>query len=127
MNKLAGAIMKIAKFKLRPEVLERQLGIYLSKEQLARLQTYLDQEIENSYVLQHPYKTGIPTLGIAPLVASSNAYERAKVNLLRGDAKLQEQVRKAQLQKAITDLMSTVGDRLSNDTFDSYKGYKGYR
>ena len=114
MNKLAGAITKIAKLKLSAETLERQLGIILTREQLKKLQAYLDQEIEKSYSLQHPWVTGIPSLGLAPAIAASNAYSTAQTNIIRDYPAINKAIKEAQREKMINDVFQSLADRVTN-------------
>ena len=79
------ALMKIA---LKVKHIEEEFGDYLSHKDEAKAKKLIGKAKEKSFILRHPYLTGIPTLGIAPLIAGSKAKEGIVRNMARSDKKL---------------------------------------
>ena len=96
-NKFTSSRNNISEFskqaKINLEDIENNLGVYIRNKQQ---QESADEEVENAYknsfILRHPYLTGIPTLGIAPAVANISALKKIKHNLLRKHPDLHKHV-----------------------------------
>ena len=92
-------INKYAAVKLNVSRLERRIGgqqtpLYLSDKQEETARKSFKKSKEESFSLRHPWLTGIPTLGIAPAIASTGAYERALDTILRKYPSLAKEKRK---------------------------------
>jgi hypothetical protein len=75
-------LLKQAKLKLTD--IEDDLDMYLrDKSHKSYAKDQIDKAYANSFSLRHPYLTGIPTLGIAPANAKSNALSKIRTNMLR--------------------------------------------
>ena len=58
---------------LRVEDVEDNLGTLLPEQALPWAQGKVEDAVDNSFSLRHPWLTGIPTMGIAPAVAHALA------------------------------------------------------
>ena len=80
--------------KLRIGDIEDELGDYLSDADEARVRKMISKARKKSFSMRHPYLTGIPTLGIAPMIANDKAKSKIIRRLARSDPKLRKQLRK---------------------------------
>ncbi len=88
---------KIAKLTI--DSLEDRLGLYLNDDQEAVARPLIEKQIQDSFALRHPVLTGLPTLGIWPAIAESNATSHVVRQLLKKDPLLREEHQKG-LDKA---------------------------
>lgn len=75
-------------------------GLYGEAEKL------LDERKKESYGLRHPYVTGIPTLGVWPLISIGNAQRKIVAKLMAKHPELAEQYREyadKRYEQSITD------------------------
>jgi hypothetical protein len=79
--------------------IEDDLGMYLSDKEEQRVRDLISTRRSKSFSMRHPLLTGIPTLGIAPMIANANAQEHIIRRLARDSSKMRsriEQARKTQ-------------------------------
>ena len=84
-------LSKIAKL-IDVDKVEDTLGVYLDDIRERKARQLIDQAYDKSFSLRHPFLTGIPTLGLAPLIAAGNAHDAIRRGLLRNDPELRERV-----------------------------------
>lgn len=81
--------------KLDVNDIEDNLGFYLNDKTEKKVRGLINQENANNFALKHPIITGIPTLGIWPLIAKEKAIDNITRKLLRNNTKFQELRNKA--------------------------------
>lgn len=89
----------IKEAKLRVSDVEDDIGTYLSDKDETKVRRLIKEREGKSFALRHPLLTGIPTLGIAPAVAKSNAKEIIIRRMARDDAKLRDKMEKLKRQR----------------------------
>lgn len=107
MGKAEFVFEKLAKI-LTVEDLENTLGFYLADKQEQKARKLLDKEYENRFALRHPWLTGIPTLGIAPAIASSKASDKVIRTLARSD-------------KAFNKALELMKDKKRKEVLENYE------
>jgi hypothetical protein len=95
----AGRLLAKSAWAPTPHDIEQQLGMYLDQQQAGRAEQLGSEAEENSFSLRHPWLTGIPTLGIAPMVAHSNAQQHIVDTLMRNDPTLRRAYQALQEKK----------------------------
>lgn len=105
MDQAEYIIEKIAKLGI--DSTEDVLRQYLSDEQETYARELIGREYANSYAMRHPFITGIPTLGIAPSIATNAAQAnvvrslvRKYPELLTNQNRLAEEARQRRLAEA---------------------------
>jgi len=88
-------MLKKAKARMRVSGVEEHLGVGLDKKEERAARKRLKKSRDRSFVLRHPWLTGIPTLGIAPAVAKDAAYRKAARRMLRNRPSLRKRVERA--------------------------------
>ena len=98
-----GALEKIA---LRPSIggLEDRLGVYLTDPQEEVARGLAEKAEQGSFVLRHPWLTGIPTLGIAPAWAYESAMDKVRRKMIRSDPGLRQSVLDTAEARRVQDL-----------------------
>ena len=95
-------MIKLADF-LDVHHIEDFLDTYLPDELEDLARQYIQEERMKSFALRHPVLTGIPTLGLWPLIAREKAIDRVARKIVRRNAKarkLVEQARQRRIQEA---------------------------
>lgn len=89
-EKTAELLIKIAK-KLNISNFEDDYlgGAMLSDKGESKAKKLYAQKVNDSFVLRHPFLTGVPTLGIAPMMADDSAKSSVARKLIKSDTKLQ--------------------------------------
>lgn len=96
---------KLAKI-LRVSDIEDEIGSYLSDPDEKRVRKLISKKMDKSFVLRHPWLTGIPTLGIAPAVAKGRATDSIVRRLARERANIRSAIeakRNRQRQEYLED------------------------
>ena len=87
MTKIAVAKHLVALLKTAMRVhqhdVENHLDMILDKKHSGHIRRMSEEAKKKSFSLRHPWLTGIPTLGLAPAIAHSNATSRIARDLLR--------------------------------------------
>jgi hypothetical protein len=82
---------KIAALKPSVQDVETHLGFLLPSDQDEKINEMAEQAVKKSFILRHPFLTGLPTLGLAPAIAHSNAIENIARNILKKEMSLHNQ------------------------------------
>ena len=70
--------------------IEKAMNLYIPDEFEPLTNTQIAGETAKSTALQHPWLTGIPTLGIWPAIAKAKAIENIKASIMRSVPNLRE-------------------------------------
>jgi len=76
---------ELEKVALSTAEIEDSLDMILTDQQIAQAEDAIAKAKEKSFILRHPWLTGIPTLGIAPGIASANAEDKIIRSLIRSN------------------------------------------
>jgi len=86
---------ELEKIALSTEGVEDRLSAILTPEQLIQAEELIARAKEKSFILRHPWLTGL-ALGIPPLIANANAYNKISRTMIRTNPDIKE------IQKNIT-------------------------
>ena len=86
---------ELTKVALKMSDVEDHMGVYLDKKHHGKVRKMIEEKKGKSFALRHPLLTGIPTLGLAPLIAKEQAADRIKRELVREDKGLRKAHEKA--------------------------------
>jgi hypothetical protein len=84
---------------LKTKHVEDELGLYLDKKHLPEAEQHIQREKDERFALRHPWLTGIPTLGMWPMISRSSAAEEVARKLLRNHPELRKQLGTLQEQE----------------------------
>lgn len=85
--------------KLTMDSIEDQLGYYLNDKEEIPVRQMIAEQKNKRFALRHPFLTGIPTLGLAPIISQSNATNEIVRQLIKSNPIFQ----KAYIQKLKDD------------------------
>ena len=105
---------ELQKIALNVSSIENDLGVYLGGKNEEKTKDLVDAAIAKSFILRHPWLTGIPTLGIAPAIAHGNAVDSISRRLLRDDSSLRQKVNELRQQAIENQIRSDEANRYSN-------------
>lgn len=118
-----------------PDTVEDRAGVPLNKEEEQKARQLLQSQVDKSTVLQHPYLTGIPTLGIAPAIAGSQASDKAFRKMRRENPELVERIqqqkekehqrKKDLMQERIERRKARSNERMAREMGDTAKDVAG--
>ena len=72
--------------------IEGRMGVYLNDSREEKARGMINRETDDSFAIRHPWLTGIPTLGLWPIIAQSGAVERITRQMQRDDPALAKSV-----------------------------------
>jgi hypothetical protein len=101
---------------MRVEDLEDDsLGAHLNSPELTELaETLLQKEKDKSFALRHPLVTGLPTLGMWPLIKEQYALRRVGRHLLRNNPEFSEQVHRRGVESDNANQASNAASELAH-------------
>lgn len=81
------------------EDVENYMGGYLPDKDEVGVRKSLEDRKANSFILRHPWLTGIPTLGIAPAIVHNKAMNEIASKVLRSNPALAKKIRQERLEE----------------------------
>jgi len=76
---------ELEKIAVSIDSIENRIGGYLTDEQEEVARDLIKKEKAKSFIMRHPWLTGLPTLGILPMAAHSIAQERIAKKMILSD------------------------------------------
>ena len=82
------------------EGIEDTFGTVFTPEQINLTKKLIKDKKAKSFILKHPWLTGIPTLGIAPLISNAIANQGIEKTLAKNDVHLKDLYERMRVAKA---------------------------
>lgn len=79
---------------------EKEVGFYFRDKDEPGIRRLISEQKEKRFPLRHPILTGIPTLGIAPMISKSLAMDEIKSKMVKKDEWVRREYRAAELLRA---------------------------
>lgn len=76
-------------------------GVLLNDSEEDKARKLYEKEVQKSFILRNPWLTGIPTLGMAPLLSANLAHKTVAHRMMKDDPFLYKNVQMARKDKAI--------------------------
>lgn len=122
-KKMSSSDLKKEAFMTTDDLEDNHLGIIVEEKILELAKDLIQKEKDKSFTLRHPILTGIPTLGLLPMIKENNALHRVAKTLMRKDDNLASMVNLAREDAHRKQVELDEANRYSNAAEELGYGY----